>query len=56
MTEQTAINLVLSVGEVNAVLTGLGEMPTSSGVYPIAMKIKAMAEKQLPKQEEPNAE
>lgn len=46
------IELKLHVDEVNAVLNVLGQMPTSSGVYPLAVKIKSQAEAQLPKPEE----
>jgi hypothetical protein len=46
------INLTLNVEEVNAVLQTLGNLPTSSGAFPLLMKIKDQAEGQLPKQEE----
>jgi hypothetical protein len=45
------INLTLNVEEVNAVLQTLGNLPTSSGAFPLLMKIKDQAEGQLPKQE-----
>ena len=45
------INLTLTVEEVNAVLHGLGQLPTSTGVFPLAAKIKAQAEPQVPKEE-----
>jgi hypothetical protein len=47
------INLTLSIDEINAVLQTLGNLPTSSGAYPLLLKIKDQAEVQLPKQEEP---
>ena len=47
------INLNLSIDEINAVLQTLGNLPTSSGAYPLLLKIKDQAEVQLPKQEEP---
>jgi hypothetical protein len=44
------INLVLSVEEVNAVLQTLGNLPTSSGAWPLVVKIKEQAEAQIPAQ------
>ena len=46
------INLTLNVEEVNAVLQTLGNLPTSSGAWPLVVKIKQQAEGQLPKEEE----
>jgi hypothetical protein len=46
------INFTLNVDEVNAVLQTLGNLPTSSGAFPLLMKIKQQAEGQLP-QEQP---
>ena len=46
------INLTLHVEEVNAVLHTLGNLPTSSGAWPLVVKIKQQAEGQLPKEEE----
>jgi hypothetical protein len=46
------INITLNVDEVNAVLQTLGNLPTSSGAFPLLMKIKQQAEGQLPKEEE----
>lgn len=40
----TDIQLSLTVEEVNAVLQTLGNLPTSSGAYPLFMKIKGQAE------------
>jgi hypothetical protein len=45
------INLTLNVEEVNAVLQTLGNLPTSSGAFPLVIKIKQQAEGQLPKEE-----
>ena len=45
------INLTLNVDEINAVLQTLGNLPTSSGVFPLLMKIKQQAEAQLPQEE-----
>lgn len=42
------INLELTVDEVNAVLGTLGQLPTSSGAWPLVVKIKEQAESQLP--------
>lgn len=41
------INLKLSAEEVNAILQTLGNLPTSSGAYPLMIKIKEMAESQV---------
>jgi hypothetical protein len=41
------INLTFTAEEVNQILMGLSSLPTSTGVYPLAMRIKAEAEKQL---------
>lgn len=46
------IELKLTVDEINAVLQTLGNLPTSSGAFPLLMKIKQQAEAQMP-QEEP---
>jgi hypothetical protein len=45
------INLTLNVDEVNAVLQTLGNLPTSSGAFPLLMKIKQQAESQLPQEQ-----
>jgi hypothetical protein len=44
----TTIQLTLTVDEVNAVLAALGQLPTNVGVYPLAVRLKAEAEAQLP--------
>ena len=46
------IKLELSVEEVNAILQVLGQLPTSSGAWPLLLKVKEQAEKQVPKTEE----
>ena len=46
------ITLKLELNEVNAVLDIMGQMPTSTNVWPLAAKIRAMAEAQLPKHTE----
>ena len=48
--EKQEMTLTLTAEEVNAVLQVLGEMPTKTGVFPIAVKIKEQAEAQLPKE------
>lgn len=42
------IELNLTVEEVNAILSTLGNLPTSSGAWPLVMKIKEQAEAQMP--------
>lgn len=44
----TTINLELTVEETNFILQVLGELPTKSGAFPLAMKVKEQAEKQAP--------
>ncbi len=44
--------LKLSVEEVNGILQTLGSLPTSSGAWPLVVKIKQQATEQLPKEEE----
>jgi hypothetical protein len=41
------INLTLNVDEINAVLHTLGNLPTSSGAWPLVVKIKQQAEAQV---------
>ena len=50
------ITLKLELNEVNAVLDAIGTLPTSTNSWPIAAKIRAQAEAQLPRQEESPAE
>jgi hypothetical protein len=42
------IELKLTVDEINAVLQTLGNLPTSSGAWPLVVKIKQQAESQVP--------
>jgi hypothetical protein len=42
------IKLTLNIEEVNAVLQTLGNLPTSSGAWPLVVKIKQQAEAQVP--------
>jgi hypothetical protein len=46
------MKLELEVNEINFVLQTLGNLPSSSGVWPLILKIKEQAEKQLPKDPE----
>ena len=41
------IKLELTVEEVNAILQTLGNLPTSSGAWPLLLKIKDQAEAQV---------
>jgi hypothetical protein len=43
------LKLTLDVEEINAILQTLGNLPTSSGAWPLVVKIKGQAEAQLPK-------
>jgi hypothetical protein len=47
------INLTLTTEEVNAILQVLGQLPTSSGAWPLVVKIKEQAEPQVVKDEKP---
>jgi len=44
------MKLELDVNEINFVLQTLGNLPSSSGVWPLILKIKEQAETQLPKE------
>jgi hypothetical protein len=46
------IVLRLTTEEVNGILQTLGQLPTSSGAWPLVVKIKQQATEQLPKEEE----
>ena len=45
------MKLELDVNEINFVLQTLGNLPSSSGVWPLLLKIKDQAEPQVPKDE-----
>lgn len=47
------ITLKLDLQEVNAVLNVMGQLPTSTNVWPLAAKIRAQAEEQIPKTDAP---
>lgn len=44
----------LTIEEVNLILAGLSELPTKSGAYPVAMKVKTQADAQLAPKESEN--
>jgi hypothetical protein len=48
------MNLNLEVNEVQFILQSLGQLPSSSGVWPLIVKIKEQADSQL--QQEQKAE
>jgi hypothetical protein len=45
------ITLKLELNEVNGLLNVLGQLPTSTNIWPLAAKIRGQAEVQLPQQE-----
>jgi hypothetical protein len=52
---QLAFKLDLTLEEVDGVFVALGELPTRSNAFPLAMKIRAQVQTQLPP-EEPKVE
>lgn len=50
------ININLELVEVQHILNLLGNLPTHTGAYPVAVKIKEQAEAQIPKEEAPQEE
>jgi len=46
------MKLELEVNEVQFILQALGQLPSSSGVWPLLVKIKEQADAQLPKDTE----
>ena len=46
------ITLKLDLQEVNGLLNILGQLPTSTNIWPLAAKLRAQAEEQLPKEEQ----
>jgi hypothetical protein len=46
------ITLNLTIDEVNGILQTLGNLPTSSGAWPLVVKIKEQAQAQLPAEEQ----
>jgi hypothetical protein len=41
------IQLSLTLEEVNILLSVMGDLPTKTGVFPLMMKVKVMAEAQI---------
>lgn len=50
------VTLTLSLDEVQSIFQVLGQLPTSSGAFPLMMKIKEQAEAQAPAQPEEEQE
>ena len=46
------MKLELDVNEINFVLQTLGQLPSSSGCWPLILKIKEQAKAQVPKEAE----
>jgi hypothetical protein len=46
----------LTIEDVQLILAGLSELPTKSGAFPVAMKVKTQAEAQLAPQDPPKEE
>ena len=44
------MKLELDVKEINFVLQALGQLPSSSGCWPLLVKIKEQADAQIPKE------
>lgn len=44
--------LTLLPGEIEGIMQMLGQLPTSSGAYPLLLKVKEQVEAQMPKSEE----
>ena len=49
------IEIKLQLDEVNGLLNILGQLPTSTNIWPLAAKIRQQAEGQLPQQEQEDA-
>ena len=45
------LKIELTIEEVNFILQTLGQLPTSSGAWPLVVKIKEQGEQQVPKEE-----
>ena len=48
------IQLKLTLDEVNGLLNILGQLPTSTNIWPLAAKVREQAQAQLPEQEPGN--
>lgn len=46
------LTLKLDLNEVNVVLDSIGQLPTSTNVWPLAAKIRMQAQEQMPKEQE----
>ncbi len=46
------MKLELDINEINFILQTLGQLPSSSGCWPLIVKIKEQAEAQVPKEAE----
>jgi hypothetical protein len=46
------MKIELDINEINFVLQTLGNLPSSSGCWPLILKIKEQAEAQVPKEAE----
>ena len=46
------LEIFLTIEEVNAILQTLGNLPTSSGAWPLVVNIKQQAESQVPTAQE----
>lgn len=50
--EENMITLELYQGEVEAIMTVLGDLPTKSNAWPLIMKINQQAAPQVPQEED----
>jgi hypothetical protein len=50
------MKLELDINEINFVLQTLGQLPSSSGVWPLIVKVKEQADAQLVKEPAPASE
>lgn len=46
----------LTIEDIQLILAGLSELPTKSGAFPVAMKVKTQAEAQLAEQQAATSE
>lgn len=46
------ITIKLQLDEVNGLLNILGQLPTSTNIWPLAAKVRAQAQEQLPAEEQ----
>jgi hypothetical protein len=50
--QSQTIQLILSVDEIQGIISVLNQLPTSSGAWPLVVKIKEQASEQVPKEGE----